>query len=573
MDQVTGVFFELAVVLGLSALVGYLLLRFRQPLLVAYLLVGVLLSAAGVFHIEGFQTLRLLPELGIALVLFFVGMELDLSAIRSLGKPILFGGLLQIVISSIAGATIAGWLGFPQAESIYLGLGLAFSSTIVVVKLLLEKKDLSSLYGKLSLGILLLEDLVAILVLMAMSVGSSFIHLGLQDSLPLVALLVKGVGLVAVALVSNYFLTKVFQAIARSAELLFLTALAWCFIFVSVAVLAGFSIVIGAFLAGVGLASSQFHLEIQGKVKPLRDFFVTLFFVYLGSQVNFGQIPQVGGLILAFTAYALVVKPLIFLLILGAFGFRKHTIFQTALNMSQVSEFSLIVLLVGVQLGVVDRPLLTAMALTAVLTIIVSSVMIYSSKYIYRVLAPFINFFEHGRFVHESENRPEVGELSRHVIVIGAHRVGGKIVEYLKREEIPLLVLDFNPQVVQALVKKGINVIYGDVGDLETLDQLQLEKASLIVSTAQDLEDNLMLLAELRKKRLAAVVIVRANEVAEARQLYQRGADFVLLPEVISGDFITQVFKDHWPNLDFFKDRASTELSRLDRNYLATSAT
>lgn len=570
MESNGALFIQLAVVLGLSAILGFVAKSLRLPLLVAYLFAGLLLSFLQVFDITHSQALTLLPEIGIALVLFFVGMELDVKEIKHLGKPIIAASLGQIIISTFAGFLIATALGFSQSESLFLGAGLAFSSTIVVVKLLLEKKDLGSLYGKLSLGILLLEDLVAVVLLMVMTVGTSFLNLGLQDSLPLFTLLIKGVVLLVTALVlSKFVLERVFAAVAKSAELLFLSAVAWCFIFVAVSLLLGFSVVIGAFLAGIALANSSFHYEIQGKVKPLRDFFVTLFFVYLGSQVVFQELSSVLPLIAIFTAYALIVKPVIFLLIIGAFGFKKHTIFQTALNLSQVSEFSLIVMVVGLQLGIVSQSVLTAIALTGVLSIIASSIMITYSRQIYKKLSPVISFFEHGNFSHLSEDKKSGLEMEDHVILIGAHRIGGEVVKFLKRESIPFLVLDFNPAIVQKLAGERVHALYGDIGDPEILEFLNLEAAKLIISTADNIDDNLVLLAEMGRRKVDGVVMVRASSITDAELLYQAGADYVILPEVVSGDFVASVLQTHWPNMNYFRNRVDIELRKLARNHLA----
>lgn len=570
MVQTNALFLQLAIVLGLAVLVGYVIKFLKLPLVAAYLLAGVLISLLPIFNITTFQNMTFLPDIGITFVLFFVGMELDLGEIKMLGKQIFAASLGQIVFAFLTGLIIATAFGFGSPENFFLGVGLSFSSTIVVIKLLLEKKDLSSLYGKLSIGILLVEDLVAILVLMAMTMGIFTSSFSLQNSWPLVIVVGKGALLFLLAFVlSRYVLARVFASVAGSAELLFLTALAWCVFFVTVSLGLGFSVAIGAFLAGVALANSPFHFEIQGKVKPLRDFFVTLFFVYLGSRVVFADLPAIWPLILLFTAYALVVKPLVFLLILGSFGFRKHTIFQTAVNLSQISEFSLIVMVVGVKMGVVSEAALTVMALTGVLSILTSSIMIASSRHIYPKVSSFVGFFVRGSTAHHAEKRKEDVPLEDHVILVGAHRMGGEVMKFLKRESIPFLVLDFNPEIIKRLSEERIHALYGDLGDPEILEFLNLEKAKLVISTAQNLDDNLMLLSEMKRRRVEAVVIARAASVEDARMLYEEGADYVILPEIVSGDFIAQVLRTHWPSMEFFKRRPEIELSKLARSYLA----
>lgn len=545
------IFFQLAAVLTTCSVLGLLVLRLKLPLVVGYLLAGVALSAFMPIDLHELAVFKFLPELGIALILFLIGMELDLREIKALGAPIIVGSLGQIFISTFAGFAIAGFLGFSQVESLYMGLGLAFSSTIVIIKLLLEKRELSSLYGKLALGMVLLEDLVAILVLMGISVGSSVFSTGLQNSMPLVTLLLKAIGLFFLTFIlSRFVLERIFDAVAKSVELLFLTAITWCFLFTTLAVWAGFSVVIGAFLAGVALASSPYSLQIEGKVKPLRDFFLTLFFVYLGTEAHVQDFVTYWPAILAFTLCALIAKPIIVMLVLGAFGFRKHTFFHTAISLSQISEFSLVVLLVGLTAGIVSPAALSVMAAVAVISMIISSLAITYSNKLYRIFAPYIGFFQHGKFTHEMEVRMEE-EAYDHIIIIGAHRVGGPIVNYLSKTNIPFLVIDFNPRVVQQLRERNIKVIYGDIDDPEVLESIHIDKAKLIISTSQDHEDNAFLLEEMNRRKIRAKVIVRATDREEEKEFRKMGADYVILPEKVSGDFLVTQLKSHWPNIHF----------------------
>lgn len=545
------IFLQLAIALSLSSLFGFVVLRLKLPLVVAYLLAGVSISLISIFDPHHSQVFEILPEIGISFVLFLIGMELDLREIKSLGFPIIVSALGQIIISTFAGFTLAGVLGFGLTESIYLGLGLAFSSTVVVIKMLIEKRDLASLYGKLSIGILLIEDLVAIAVLMVISVSSSSLGLGYQESLPLLTLALKAIGLfVLTFLLGKYVLEKIFDNVAKSVELLFLTAITWCFAFTSFAVFLGFSVVIGAFLAGVALASSPYHLQIQGKIKPLRDFFLTLFFVYLGLQTRVSDFVNAWPAILLFTLFALIFKPIIYLLILGTFGFRKHTLFQTSLNLSQISEFSLVVLLVGVNQGLASPLALSVMAAVAVLSIICSSITIAYSKTLYKFFSPMLSFFERKNNAHFMETK-FIELFEDHVVIIGAHRVGAPVVKFLEKEKIPFIVMDFNPHIVEDLRKKGVHVVYGDLGDPEILDNLQLDKAKLIISTARDMSDNEMLLEEIKRRKIRAKVVARALDRDHADALKSLGADYVILPEQVSGDYLVTQLKIHWPEIKF----------------------
>lgn len=562
------IFIQLAIILSLASALGFITYKLKLPLLIAYLLGGLLLSLLATFDVSKSLALSFLPDIGIAFVLFLVGMELDLRELKSFGKQILTAGILQVIITSTLGTFLAQSFGFNTREALYLGVGLSFSSTLVVVKLLLDRKDLTSLYGKLSVGVLLLEDLLAVIILLGLSSSISFSSFSEQNILPIMTFLIKVIILFSLAVVINrYILSAVFKAVSDSGELLFLTALAWCFGFVTVAIVMGFSILIGAFLAGVALASSPYHFQIQGKIKPMRDFFTALFFVYLGTKVNFSSSLSVYPLILIFSLYAVLIKPIIFLLLFGIFGFRKHTMFQTAINLSQVSEFSMIILLVGFKMGLVSQAALTVIALSSVVSFVASSLMISRSKVIYKYISKSISFFE--RTKHHILEAEENSKLSQHVVIIGAHRVGGEIVRFLKKENHPLVVLDFNPNQVEILLAEEIPVIYGDMSDPEVLDILALDDAKLIISTSPDVSDNKTLLEDLKVRHINVPTIVRAETVKDARGLYKLGADFVIIPDVLAGDVLLDMLKDHLNDKSFFKDRPRIELDKLSRKLLA----
>ena len=563
------IFIQLAIILGLSSALGFITYKLKLPLLIAYLVGGLLIALVGFFDVRTSAALSFLPEIGIAFVLFLVGMELDLREIKKLGKPILVASILQVFISAFAGFSIAGALGFGMVESLYLGIGLSFSSTIVVVKLLLEKNDLNSLYGKLSVGILLLEDLIAVLILLALTVSSSIFNLGFQQAFPIMTFVLKVILLFGVTvLINRFILPKIFDEVSESAELLFLSAIAWCFIYVAFSLTLGFSVVIGAFLAGVGLASSPYHYQIQGKVKPLRDFFVTLFFVYLGTQVNFSAIGKVYPAIIAFSAYALLAKPVIFLLVLGSFGFRKHTMFQTAINLSNISEFSLIILLVGLQLNFVTGSSLTVVAVSLIASTIISSLMIANSAVLYRYVKPSLVFFER-KTPYQLIAQTQGYDLKDHVVLIGSHQVGESLVKFFQKEGIPFIVLDFNPYQVERLISAKIPVVFGDMGDPEVLEALNLSSAKMLISTVPDSTDNRLLIEEVKNSNLNIPVIVRSDSIKEARSLYKFGASYVYLPDIVSGEFLVEILKNHLNDKDYFKEREKIELEKLSRKTLS----
>lgn len=564
------IFTQLAIILGLASVLGFVTHRLKLPLLIAYLLGGVILSTVAIFDIRSTQALTFLPEIGIAFVLFLVGMELDLRQLKSFGTPILVAGILQIIITSTVGTFIAQSFGMSLIEAVYLGLGLSFSSTVVVVKLLIDGRNLDSLYGKLSVGILLLEDVLAVVILLGLTASptSSVFNLGLTQALPILSFSGKVFILLTFAIIlSRYILSSLFRAVSESGELLLLTALAWCFIYTSFAQILGFSTLIGAFLAGVALANSPYHYQIQGKVRPMRDFFVALFFVFLGTKVDFSQIQSTYQLILIFTLYAVFIKPVIFLLILGSFGFRKHTLFHTSINLSQISEFSLIILVVGFNFGLVGPGALTVIATSAVLSIIISSFLISRSSSIYKVLSSALGFFER-RKPHFVEGGVKT-DLENHVVLIGSHQVGENLVRFFEKEKISFIVLDFNPYQVEKLAKDQVPVIFGDMGDPEVLELLNLQKARMIISTVPDIHDNKLLIEDLKSMGVNIPVIIRSDSIKEAKNLYKFGASFVYIPDVVSGEYLVDMLRMHLSDRDYFHQRPKIELEKLSKKTLA----
>lgn len=544
-------FVQLALILVVSSFFGFLMLRFKLPLIVSYLLAGVALSFFSFFDTSQSLILHVFPDIGIAFVLFLIGMELDFREIQALGKPILLSGLGQILITTLLGFTLAQLFGFNSVESFYIGLGLSISSTVVVIKMLLEKRDVTSLYGKLSIGISLVEDLVSIIALMFISITGSALTLGIQQGVTIGLLIMKAAGLFALTyLLSEYILPFIFDNVAKSTELLFFTAIAWCFLFTAFAQSMGFSVEIGAFLAGVALASSPYHFQIQGKIKPLRDFFLALFFIYLGSRVQLADLSAGIPMIILFTLCAILFKPLMYLLLIGNFGFKKHTLFQTALNLSQISEFSLIILVVGVNLGIVSSLTLSIMAAVGVLSITISAILISQSRKIYSLIYPIIRFFERSEHVHDLESF-EDKELENHIILIGAHHIGEPIVEFLKTQSVPFIVMDSNPHLVKELQRKGIYAVYGDIADPDVLDMLHVEKAQLIISTVSYEQDNEMLLEELKRRHVHSIIIVRGEDREHGKALKAMGADYVILPEKVSGNYLVNQIKDRWPTAEF----------------------
>lgn len=533
----------LALVISLACGLAILMRRLRQPLIVSYLLAGVALSVFGKISSEQLQFLAFLPEIGLAFLLFLVGMELDLGEFRSLGRNVIVVAVGQVLVSTAVLYFLWG--------NLILALALSFSSTILVVKLLLEGRELSSLHGKLAVGVLLIEDLLAVLVLMFLSPSST----------PSIWVFVKGLILIWAAIfLGKRLLPGVFRLTAENLELLFLTGIGWCLVFVSVSLLFGFSLGVGAFLAGVSLAQSVYRSQISGRIKPLRDFFIMLFFINLGTSLSLGNLAGEWGLALSILAYTVLAKPLIFFTALTLLRFRVHSAFQTAILLSSTSEFALIIL------AIAGREFLSPVIFSTVSSFIFSSILASHKAAIYARIKGALKRLERPGAVGIGFFPGEKLEFKDHAVLVGCHRSGAVILPVLRKiYDSNLIVVDFNPEVVEELKNSFVPCLYGDVADPEIAEMLNLKEASLVVSTVRDLTDNLSLLDALEKTQSKATIVITASDTKEAITLYERGAHHVSLPLLLEGGSISRLISDHKDDLAQLALEKEKKLGELKR--------
>ncbi len=536
------IFFELTIVIGIAALLAIVFRFFKQPAILAYILTGVIIGPLAIIRIDTGEVMHSLGQIGITLLLFMLGMEIRLSKIRSVGKVALITGVGQILFTTAVGFLICVALGFSPLASLYMAVALTFSSTIIIVKLLSDKKDLNSLYGKIAVGVLLVQDFVAIIALIFLS--------GFQNggepisALSIGLLFLKIVVLFCwVLLFSNTLLPKIVNKIAGSSEILFLFSIAWAF---SMAALVsspfiGLSIEIGGFLAGFALGNSSENFQIVAKVKAVRDFFITIFFVTLGMSLVFDNISRIWLPASILALYVLVGNPIILMSILGFLGYRKRTSFLVGLTVAQISEFSMIVVFMGNKLNHVSNDVVSIITVAGTITFVLSTYMIMHGNLLYKKLSPFLDIFERK---HIHEEKIEIEDLTDHVILVGANRMGETILEALLKTEHKVIVVDFDPDVIARLKEKKVNCLYGDIADIEIQEKINISKARLIISTVPDVEDNLLLLEATSKLNKKATVVVCALEKEYARVLYKAGADYVVLPHLAGGRHLAKMIVD-----------------------------
>ena len=531
-------FTEIAVLFVAATIFGVIAKGLKQPLLVGYLLAGVILSYFGVLSDVGVYTS--LGQIGVALLLFLVGLEMNIRELPEIGKVALFTGIGQILFTTSIGFLIALGLGFGVAPALYIGVGLAFSSTIIIVKLLSEKNALASLYGKISIGFLLVQDFVAVLILVFLGslVGRSLVPF---DYLIIAA---KALALFAtVWFLSKRILPRLFEKyLLSSQELTLVVTVAWALgVAAFVAGPLGFSFEIGGFLAGLALSNLPEHLQVASRTRPLRDFFLTIFFLLLGFDLVSGGLSFSLLHAAIFSIFVLVGNPIIVLAILGLLGYKRRTSFLAGLTVAQISEFSLIIVAMGLSLGHLEREVVSTIVVVAVVTMTLSTYMIMYAEKIYKRIGKFLKVFERAITVEQalaSEN-----EFSGHTVVVGYGKSGKTIAKYLIRKGHDVLVVDFNPKIFGLLTAQKIPVLFGDISDTDILSASNVAKAALVVSTANGLAENLSLLEYLRTKRSKAMVVMIAQTKSEAIKLYEFGASYVVLPSAVAGEHIRHVLK------------------------------
>ncbi len=518
---------EFAGVLIVAATVGGIGLLLRQPLIISFIAVGILVGPTGLDWIGESEAWDLLSVTGISLLLFVVGLRLDLDEVRATGSVALTTGLGQVAFTSVIGFGIALALGEDMVSAAYIAVALTFSSTIIIVKLLSDKREIDSLHGRIAVGFLIVQDIVVVLVMIvisAMSVGGA-------DPVREAALVVgSGVALVAgVGLAMKFVVPWLFAILARQQELLVLGAIAWAMALAVIAESLGFSTEVGAFLAGVSLASTRFRDAIGARLVTMRDFLLLFFFVTLGAALDLSAL---GGQVvpaLVLSAFVLVGNPLIVVAIMVAMGYRARTGFLAGLAVAQISEFSLILGALGVSVGHIGDEQMALITLVGLVTIGTSTYMILYSGPLYERLAPLLAPLERRVPTREQVSNHPVERTN--VIVLGLGRFGGALSRRLGERGLRVLGIDFDPEVVRRWEHDGATVRYGDIEDPEVYASLPLD-ADWVVSSLPNLATNLHLLDVLRARGFRGRVALTAHTEHAARALDDRGADLVLVPFV-----------------------------------------
>lgn len=534
-----------------AMILGGVALMFRQPLILAYIAAGILLGSQGLGLIHDEQYLyEISSELGIAMLLFVVGLELSMKKMMDVRRVVTFGVLAQAIIFVISGMFIGYALEFTLIESIYVGLAIAFASTLLIIKALGEKHMIDTLAGRIMIGSLVFEDILVIVTISILGVMAGAEPTGFVSwitSLPGVSLIpyIGNIALVFGAvlllgtayLLNRYVARYLFRYFSQSAEMLFVSALGFLFVVAFLAGELGFSVAIGAFMAGVIVANTDYYIEVLGRVRTLATFFALLFFATLGFKVTFDNFTSLLMPVLLITAAAVVLKPIVVGLMVRLFGYDKRTAIFVGLHMAQISEFSLILIAFGIKFGHVREQLLTVTILVLLLSFVICMYyMKYSQSIIqflqrrFRALAP-----------EDDELVQSVAVQQADAVLYGVEHLDEQFINEVRATRYTVVFVDPDPQSLDYVRQKGLPTLAGSLSNEEVLEKLPVENLQLIISTVPDYEESLFLLDHVRKHNKTAVLILSTRSMAEALSLYEHGASYVHVANLVE-DHVVQTY-------------------------------
>ena len=540
------IFYEIALLVLLAAGVGFVGLLMRQPLVVAFIAVGVLAGPDALSLVSSVEFIETLSQISIAVLLFLVGLKLDVSLVRNLGKVAVATGLGQVTFTALFGFAICLALGIDPLTSLYISVALTFSSTIIIVKLLSDKQEIGALHGKIALGFLIVQDIFVVLAMVTLSA----IGVGLGEETgglwEVAQVFLGGAVMVgAVVLFIRYVANPLLGQIARSPELMVIFAVGWAASLAALGDALGFGKELGGLLAGVSLASTEFREAISSRLASLRDFLLLFFFINLGATLQLSTLGEQIGPAITLSLFVLIGNPLIVLAIMGFMGYRKRTGFLAGLTVAQISEFSLIFMAMGITIGHVGDEAMGLVTLVGLVTIAVSVYMITWSHKLYDICEPYIGIFERRQAHREVDDTKSEGEAAGHdYIIFGLGRYGCRIGARLQEEGYRVLGIDFDPEALANWRRMGMDAGYGDATDPEFVAHLDLANVKAVVSAVPrdrgaltEADPQLSLLHGLRSANYRGKVFLSVQQMAEADELLRRGASVVLKPFDDAADY------------------------------------
>ena len=555
--MVENILIQLAIIVGIGLLLSAIVTFLKQPLIIGYIIAGIILGPSLLNIVTANGPIAAFAELGIVVLLFTVGLNLSPKVFRKSGKASLITGIGQIVITALLGFAVSISLNYSMLSSAYIAIALTFSSTIIVIKVLSDTGDSETLAGRISVGILLIQD-VAVMIILAIlssvSSGASGESIGLLD-LAIIA------GALAILIpISMFVLPKVLKKISKSQEYLLLFSLGWCLLLAMIFYKLKLSMEIGALIAGISLSISPYRHEMISKLKPLRDFFIFLFFISLGSGMAISDLGNNIVPIIAFSAFILIAKPIIVFLIMISLGYTKKTALISGMSLAQISEFSLILISLGAKLGNVPSDVSALITMSGLISIAGSTYLMTHAEQIYKFLSKIMPIFFSKENVRQSK---DVERDNSEVVIFGYDKIGFSMLKSFKKMGKKFLIVDYNPEVIRYLQSQKINCMFGDAEDTSLLDELCLSKRKMIVSTIPIYEINSLILKMVREYNNETIVIPVSNSIEDSLKLYDEGADYVIIPRFLGGEHASKLIEKNEYNHEKFVKERNSHIERL----------
>jgi Kef-type K+ transport system membrane component KefB/voltage-gated potassium channel Kch len=553
------VFSGLSLIIVIGAAVALAMRLLGQPLIIGHILTGVIVGPAVLHIAKSPETLALFSDLGIALLLFIIGLGLNPRVIKEVGRTATIVGVSQVAVVTLLGYLAAKGFGLGNTPSLLLGASLAFSSTIIILKLISDKKEQGRLYGKIAVSVSLVQDILAIALVVVTSAGSNnSISIGSLFTLLVKALVLGG----AIYVLSMRVLPKFHKLIAESQEFLFLFAIAWGLGSAALFQKIGLSSEIGALLAGICLAPLPSAQEISARLRPLRDFFLIVFFIALGSNLTLSSLGANIGLIIVGVLIAAIIKPLVAMSVLGFMGYTKRTSFKASLALAQVSEFSIVLILIALNKGLINREIVSAIVFMTLVSIAASTYMIIFSDRLFNYFEKYLGMFERRKAQVEQRN-----EGNYELVLFGYQRGGHEFISLFKKLKKKYVVVDYDPEVIDVIEERKLNYLYGDATDVELLEEAGVERAKLVVSTIPDHQTNMIVLNYLHAKNRNAISVIHADDPYEAAKLYEAGASYVILPHYIGSEKVSEFIAKSGLAKSAFRKQRIRHLDYLEKHY------
>ncbi len=555
--------FHIGIIIIIATIFAFISKALKQPNLLGYIIAGAVIGPIGLNVINNSSEIISLSELGVAFLLFGAGVEIDFNKLKEVGIIPIINGIIQVVLTILISVFVIMKMNVGLDAAIYLATAISFSSTTIVIKLLADHFELNTLHGRLMLGILITQDLAAIILLPFLENISKGATLQ-----PIIELSAKaGLLLITAYFLNKYLFPKVLKAASKSQELLFLTAVSTLFFFMGLAYDLGFSIAIGALIGGISISLLQFETEVNGKIKTLRDFFAIIFFASLGMQISINFTSETLLLISVITFLTIILKPLIITLLHLIEGYGERSSFIAGIGLGQMSEFSFIIAVQGVALSYLTKTEFTAVTIPIILTIILTPYFLKYDNLLFSSISktkeelriPALKFIRR-RVPKTKKIKKE--DLKNHIILVGSHRMGSEILSEINKKH-KMVIIDYDPEIIKKLDKNGYNCIYGDVYHDYILEKARADKAKLAIITIPEDRIILAVIAKLKKMNPKIRIFTRANFPEDAIKFYEAGADAVIIPEIIAGQKMIKKINDLVKSEEKIKKMKEKHLKQL----------